>query len=137
MPCPFPCSPVIRECSWKKTQIKKNNNLGLENVKIERAHRIGDLKVYTKRTIVAKLSSYKDKQILRKCNQLSKKCLYSGLFWSVFSRIRTEYGEIRSISPYSVRIRENKDQNNSEYGHFSRSDWFIHQWGFFERDSEN
>ena len=28
----------------------------------------------------------------------------------------------RSISPYSVRMRENTDQNNSEYGHFSRSD---------------
>ena len=24
----------------------------------------------------------------------------------------------RSISPYSVRMRENADQNNSEYGHF-------------------
>ena len=23
MPSPFPCSPVIRECSWKKTQIQK------------------------------------------------------------------------------------------------------------------
>ena len=31
-------------------------------------------------------------------------------FWSVFFRIRTEYGEIRSISPYSVRMRENTDQ---------------------------
>ena len=26
-----------------------------------------------------------------------------------------------SISPYSVRIRENTDQNNPEYEHFSRS----------------
>ena len=26
-----------------------------------------------------------------------------------------------SISPYSVRMRENTDQNNSEYWHFSRS----------------
>ena len=26
-----------------------------------------------------------------------------------FSRIRTEYGEILRISPYSVRMRENKD----------------------------
>ena len=24
MSSPFPCSPVIRECSWKKTQIEKN-----------------------------------------------------------------------------------------------------------------
>ena len=39
-----------------------------------------------------------------------------------FSRIRTECGEIRSISPYSVRMRENADQNNSEYSHFLRSE---------------
>ena len=26
-----------------------------------------------------------------------------------------------SISPYSVRMRENSDQNNSKYGHVSRS----------------
>ena len=44
------------------------------------------------------------------------------LFWSAFFRIRTEYGEIRSISPYSVRMRENEDQNNFGYGHFSRSE---------------
>ena len=27
MPSSFPCSPVIPECSWKKTQIEKNNIL--------------------------------------------------------------------------------------------------------------
>ena len=53
---------------------------------------------------------------------LRKKCPYSELFWSAFSHIRTEYGEIRSISPYLVQMRENADQNNSEYGNFSRSD---------------
>ena len=53
---------------------------------------------------------------------LRKKCPHSELFCSVFSRIRTEYGEIRSISPYSVRMRENTDQNNFEYGHFLRSE---------------
>ena len=42
-------------------------------------------------------------------------------FRSVFSRIRTEYGEILRISPYSVQMRENADQNNSEYGHFLRN----------------
>ena len=52
---------------------------------------------------------------------LCEKCAYSELFWSAFSRIRTEYGEILRISPYSVRMRENADQNNSEYGHFLRS----------------
>ena len=38
-----------------------------------------------------------------------------------FSHIRIEYGEIRSISPYSVRKRGNADQNNSEYEHFLRN----------------
>ena len=38
------------------------------------------------------------------------------------SHIRTEYGEIRSISPYSVRMRENADQNNSKYRNFLFSD---------------
>ena len=45
---------------------------------------------------------------------LRKKCSYSDLFWFVFSRI---------ISPYSVRMPENKEQNNSEHRHFSRSMW--------------
>ena len=49
-----------------------------------------------------------------------------GVFWSVFSRICTEYGEIlRSISPYSVKMRENTDQKNSAFGHFSRSERFL------------
>ena len=43
---------------------------------------------------------------------LSEKCPYWKLFWSVFFGIRTEY---------LVRMRENTDQKNSEYGHFSRS----------------
>ena len=56
---------------------------------------------------------------------LRKKCPYLELLWFVFSRIWTEYVGIRNISPYSVRMRENADQNNSEYRHFSRSacDW--------------
>ena len=52
---------------------------------------------------------------------LHEKCPYSELFWSAFSRIWTEYGEILCISPYSARMRENTDQNHSEYGHFLRS----------------
>ena len=52
---------------------------------------------------------------------LRKKCPYSALHCTVFSRIRTEYGEIQSISPHSVWMRENTDQKNSEYGHFSCS----------------
>ena len=56
------------------------------------------------------------------CKSLREKYPYLELFWSAFSRIQTENGELRSISPYSVRMRENVDQNNSEYGHFWRSE---------------
>ena len=52
---------------------------------------------------------------------LREKYPCSEFFWSVFSHIRTEYGEMRSISPHSVWMRENTDQKNSEYGNFSRS----------------
>ena len=31
-------------------------------------------------------------------------------FWSVFSCIRVEYGDLRSKSPYSIRIQGNTDQ---------------------------
>ena len=51
-----------------------------------------------------------------------KKCPYSELFWSVFSRIWTEYREILCISLYSVQMREEKDQNNSGYGQFLRNE---------------
>ena len=59
---------------------------------------------------------------------LGENCSYSELFWSVLSRIWTGYGEILRISPYSVRIRENTDQNYSEYVHFSRSDISLKKW---------
>ena len=37
---------------------------------------------------------------------------------SLFPRIRTGQGEILRISPYSVKMRENTDQEkNYEYGH--------------------
>ena len=38
-------------------------------------------------------------------------------FLIVFSCIQTENEEIRRIYPYSVQMRENKGQKNSEYGH--------------------
>ena len=41
---------------------------------------------------------------------MCKKCPYSEIFWSVFSRIRTEYREILRIPPYSGRMWENTDQ---------------------------
>ena len=40
-----------------------------------------------------------------------KKCpKIRSFFWSLFSGIPTEYGEILCISPFSVRMRENTDQ---------------------------
>ena len=44
---------------------------------------------------------------------------------SAFSRIRPEYREVLRISPYSVRMRENADQNNSEYEQFLRTFYAI------------
>ena len=43
------------------------------------------------------------------------------LVWSAFSQIRTEYGWILRIFPYSVRMWENAEQNNSHNGHVLRS----------------
>ena len=52
---------------------------------------------------------------------MRKKCPYLEFFRSAFTRIRTEYEEIRSIPTNSVRMRKNTDQKISEYGHSSRS----------------
>ena len=46
---------------------------------------------------------------------------YSEFSWSVFSRIWTEYGEIRNVSPYLVQMLENANHKNLEYGYNSRS----------------
>ena len=39
-------------------------------------------------------------------------------FWSVFYRIRTEYGYLLCKSPYSVQVLKDTDQKKSKYGHF-------------------
>ena len=58
---------------------------------------------------------------------MCEKCPYSELFWSVYFGIRIPnfsifaYGEILNISPYSVWMRENTEQNNLECGHFLHS----------------
>ena len=49
---------------------------------------------------------------------LCEKCPYSEFFWSIFSRVPTEYGDILRICPYSVRMQENTDLKNPEYGRF-------------------
>ena len=46
--------------------------------------------------------------------------------WSVFSCIRTEYGEILRISPYSARKRENTDQKKLRiWKLFTQCSYFI------------
>ena len=40
---------------------------------------------------------------------LPENCAYSKLLWSVLSHIWIEYGEVRSVSPYWVQMRENTD----------------------------
>ena len=52
---------------------------------------------------------------------LREKCPYSELFWSLFARIWTEYGEILRISPYLVQMQGIADQSNSEYKKCLRS----------------
>ena len=65
--------------------------------------------------------------IFSETHSLRENCPYSELFRSVFSRIRTEHGDIRIISSYSVRMRKSMDQNNSEYRHFLHSDSSPHK----------
>ena len=50
------------------------------------------------------------KEFSPKSLSLREKCPYSDFFWSRLSHIRTEYGEIRSISMHSVRTPENTSQ---------------------------
>ena len=51
---------------------------------------------------------------------LPKECPYSDFFWSYFPA----FGLILHISPYSVQIRENTDQKNSEHELLPRSGFF-------------
>ena len=51
---------------------------------------------------------------------LREKCWYSEFFFSVFSRIQTVYGSAR-LRENATRMRENRGQKHSKYGHFIRS----------------
>ena len=53
---------------------------------------------------------------------LRKNCPCSEFFWSAFSHIWTEPGDLQS---YSVRMWENADRKNSKYRHFLRSVTFL------------
>ena len=52
---------------------------------------------------------------------------FSGLYFPAFGLNTERYSEYsvrRDMERYSVRMRENTGQKNSEYGHFSRSVWY-------------
>ena len=42
--------------------------------------------------------------------------------WCVFSPTQTEYRDLTCKSSYSIQVRKNAGQRNSEYEHFLRSD---------------
>ena len=54
------------------------------------------------------------REIQKKCITHDSNCVKSiqilSFFWFVFSCMQTEYGNLRSKSPYSVQIQENTDQ---------------------------
>ena len=60
---------------------------------------------FIEKNINTQLMSY-----IRRSTNCVKSVQIRRFFWPVFSRIPTKYGEIRSISSYSVRMRENTDQ---------------------------
>ena len=80
----------------KEIKLLKRLRLGLSNL---HDHRL-------KQTFQDSLSSI--------CNCRTNHCVKSvqirSFFWTTFSCIRIKYGEMRSISPYSVRMWENTDQ---------------------------
>ena len=63
-----------------------------------------DNKLYLSQTFIMKSIRRLDKKFCVKSAEIWS------FFWSMFSRIRTEYGDLRSKSSNSVRIRENKNQ---------------------------
>ena len=50
-----------------------------------------------------------------------KVSLFGVFLVRIFSHSNWIWNDLRSISPYSVRMQENTDQKNSENGHFLRS----------------
>ena len=55
-------------------------------------------------------TSQKISSIAQWSSHCEKSVQIRSYFWSVFSCIRTEYGDLRSKSPYSVRIQGNTGQ---------------------------
>ena len=58
MPSPFPCSPVIRECSWKQTQMEKTNNKTIVFILGPYTNKVFELEYINQISKVAKKSSF-------------------------------------------------------------------------------
>ena len=76
-------------------------------------------------TVLGQANSDNQRNLFKNCTR-NLHCVKSvqiwSFFWSVFSCIRTEYGDLRSKSPYSVQIQENfGPEKTSLFGHFSCS----------------
>ena len=58
---------------------------------------------------------------------IAKSVQIRSFFWSIFSCIRGEYGDLLRKSPYLVQMRENKGQKKKPYLHtFHKGDgWLI------------
>ena len=94
-----------------------SNMNGCSNAYLTRSYS-GNFRIFL--TFLWSIAKRRGKNVFRFLLSLRKKCPYSEFFWSVFSRIRTEYGDLLCKFPYSVLMRENADQKNSEYGHFTQ-----------------
>ena len=87
--------------TWVSSHSKLYTELGLESLQSRR--RLRCLCVLHK-IVSNALPTYL-------CKSIKSVQIWS-FFWSVISCIWTEYGYLRSKSPYSVRIQENTDQKN-------------------------
>ena len=67
-------------------------------------------KFLMKNFIFCAVRNYSENKILKKNIRCVKSVQIRSYFWSVFSCIRIECGDLRSKSPYSIRIQENTDQ---------------------------
>ena len=54
--------------------------------------------------------------------QMEDLIVISEIFWSIFSRVQTEYGKYSESLRIQSECRKNTDQNSSEYGHILRSE---------------
>ena len=61
----------------------------------------------------------KDNNIL---NEVNLATLLPNTAWKVSVSLRSEYGEIPSVIPYSIWMREIRTRKNSAFGHFWRSE---------------